>query len=93
MEGMRGLMMEGMTSPALIADLHKSQKAIKERIWIGMSVPERTLVAELKERGVSEGAVRKEVERRGAEGERREHAGGEAQRGESRERGGEERQG
>jgi len=57
----RGLMMEGMTSPALIADVHKSEKAIKDRIGIGMSVPERTLVAELKERGVSEGAVRKAI--------------------------------
>lgn len=44
-----------------MADIQKSEKAIKERIGIGMSVPERTLVAELKERGVQEGAVRKAI--------------------------------
>eukprot|EP00960_Hanusia_phi_P061766 764934-Hanusia_phi.AAC.1 len=57
----KGLMMEGMTSPAVMADVLKSEKAIKERVGIGMSVPERSLVGELKERGLSEGAVRKAI--------------------------------
>ncbi len=36
-------------------------RLIKERMGIGMSVPERALVAELKTRNVSEAAVRKAI--------------------------------
>lgn len=57
----KGLMMEGMTSANVLADVLKSEKAIKERVSIGMSVPERTLVNDLKERGINEGAVRKAI--------------------------------
>ena len=34
---------------------------IKERVGVGMSVPERALVAELKERNLPEAAVRKAI--------------------------------
>lgn len=57
----KGLMLEGMTSPQVMAEVLKSEKAIKERVGIGMSVPERALVNELKDRGIDEGAVRKAI--------------------------------
>jgi hypothetical protein len=40
--------------PQVMAEVLKSEKAIKERVGIGMSVPERALVNELKDRGIDE---------------------------------------
>jgi hypothetical protein len=44
-----------------LAEVLKAEKALKERVGIGMSVPERALVNELKDRGIQEAMVRKAI--------------------------------
>ena len=41
----------------ILGEVLKAEKALKERVGIGMSVPERALVNELKDRGIEEVCV------------------------------------
>ena len=43
----------------MLKEVEKSEKAIKDRVGIGMSVPERALVNQLTQQGLNESAVRK----------------------------------
>jgi len=56
----RGVQGEGMGSPEAFAELNKAEKCIRERVGVGMSVPEQALCQDLSSRnGVSEASVRK----------------------------------
>jgi len=55
----RGLMQDGMTSGQMLKDVQRSEEMIRGKLGIGMWVPERSLVADLASKGVSETAARR----------------------------------